>query len=957
MDKPIIPPPGFKHSEVTFLTRKLTAGNAEPGISMCRNFIPAFAGMTWPYCKLIILVLGALLLAPANAAEMRLFVAPDGDDRSNGLKLSKTAAGEDGPVKSLAQAQKLVRGLLGRMKSGVLPRQAIHVVVAPGEYALTTALVFEPVDSGFSDAPVVYEAQQPGKAVLTGGIRLTIKNVDRNMVIFSAPEGQTSAIFGGSQLFVQGQRATLARMPDAGSYWFVEKAVSVPGEQGAPGRQAFIPEMAARDWLAAIPAAERGRAIVGIMSSWSAGRHRFADAAPPGSVRVKPAASWPFLNFVGQSQRFFVENVSTALDRPGEWFWAADEIRYIPRAGEHSGSLEAVLPLLDKLLEIRGEPSRNSWVENLRFKGLTFKHTRSLTPRDGFFDKQAAFLVGAAIEVDGARNVRFEACEVSAVGGYGLWFRRSVRDSSVVGSLFTDLGAGGVKLGLGDQSPADVNGTGHNALLGNTISETGKLYPGAVGVWVGQSFDNDISFNTIANTTYSGISVGWKWGYGETRSGRNKIIGNLLYNIGLGNLSDMGAIYHLGVAPGTIIADNLIREVRSYRGYGPGAWGIYLDEGSSNMVIRNNVVVGSDSGGLHLHYGRSDTVAGNVFAAGETGELLVTRSDPELTRLSFRDNLLLPASERIFGTFAAAPDVIFSGNRVSTSLAGRAIDLSACGAGCAASPAKLTLGPQPRAVAISGADETMIRMVSRVAAQAGRLPVDQQTIDGKAILIATAPAEISVATRRPLSPLAPVKDFVVDFDALARNDTRPLELNYSPKDDLRAIRLLEGPDIPGGACLLFDDGPQFSKRFDPHAFARVNFDSGSLVATFSVRVDPASVLIHEWRDDEKPYRTGPWLRISAKGIETHERLLTSLPPGPWLHLTVSAPLGERSGKWRLSISDGTGKPRVFDNLPVKSIGWKQLKWVGFISDAEVKSETCIGQIRVSWKNEPQSKSK
>jgi parallel beta-helix repeat protein len=563
-----------------------------------------------------------------------------------------------------------------------------------------------------------------------------------------------------------------------------------------------------------------------------------------------------------------------------------------------------------------------------------------LTPRDGYFDQQAAVAIGAAVEVDGARNLRFEACEFSALGGYGIWFRRAVRDSVVTGSVFNDLGAGGVKVGLAEQLVNDTNGTGTNTITGNTITNTGKVYVGAVGVWVGQSFDNEISFNTIANTTYSGISVGWTWGFAEARSGRNRILGNLLFNIGQGALSDMAAIYHLGIAPGTVISGNLIREVRGYRGYGPGAWGIYLDEGSSNLVVENNVVTGTDSGGLHLNLGHSNVVAHNVFAGGDFGELVVTRSDPA-TKLDFRDNLLLPAGEKVFVGFAKSPDVIFSANRVSASIAGRAIDMASCGGGCTASQDKLTTGTQPRSVVVSDANGSFAKMAARVVASAGRV-----SGNGESILSAPAAAELPVVSRRPVSSLAPTKDFAVDF-GLATEDVRPLELNYEPKDDRRAIRVLRGRDIPGGACLLFEDGPQFRNRYDPHAFARVNFESGDVGGEFSVKSDPESNLIYEWRDEGRPYQTGPWLRISAKGIETHERLLTKLPPGPWLQFSLHVPLGERAGKWRLSVVDGAGKSQVFDNLPIKSRDWKQLNWVGFISDANVKTETCVGQIRVS----------
>ena len=895
--------------------------------------------------RLLLWLLFTFFVTKVSATEIRLFVSPVGDDTHSGTSEIVVVGTANGPVKTVSQAQLLARSLLSRMKIGNLAIQTIRVSLAPGEYPLQNPLIFEPTDSGFITAPVVYEAAVAGTAVVSGGMRLTTKLNSGSVVSFFAPVGQASTVLGGSQLFVQGQRATLARMPDAGIFWFVEKPVAMVGEQGVPGREAFVAEKPALDFLASVPFAERSRAIVNVMQSWSAGRHRLADGAPPGAVRIKPAARWPFLNF-GQNQRYFVENVSTAFDKPGEWYWNADEILYHPKPTE-AGALTAVLPMLDKLLEVRGQPDKNQWVSNLRFKGIVFKHTRSLTPPEGFMDMQAAVAIGAAIEVDGARNVRFEAVEVSQTGGYGIWLRKAVRDSAVLGSVFTDLGAGAVKVGLASQLPSDLQGTGNNLVLGNKITDTGKLYPGAVGVWVGQSFDNEVSYNTIANTSYSAISVGWTWGYGEARSGRNKIVGNLLFNIGQGTLDDMGAIYHLGMAPGTVITNNLIREVRGFKGYGPGAWGIYLDEGSADVLVQNNVVVGTDSGGFHLHYGRANTVANNLFAGGDLTELLVTRSDPLLTKLQYRDNLLIPASANVFSGFATAPDVLFVGNSVSASLAGKAVNLSPCGKGCSTSGAKLTTGTGLRAVVLTGANLLFAQTVDLVVAQAGVVPADRLISLG--LPGASMPVVgMDVSTARPLLAVAPVKDFLVDFSLVA-NGARPLELNYQPKDNLAAIRVLQAGDIPGGACLLFDDGPAFVNRYDPHAYARTSYDTGFVTGTFSMRFDAQSAFYYEWRDDAKPYLTGPSLRISANGVQTHDRMLTKLLPGKWYAFEVSAALGKSAGFWGLSITDSLGKKQVFSNLLTKSNNWSQLKWLGLISDAQVKSQACVGNIRLSLK--------
>src|SRR5262249_54928008 len=132
------------------------------------------------------------------------------------------------------------------------------------------------------------------------------------------------------------------------------------------------------------------------------------------------------------------------------------------------------------------------------------------------------------------------------------------------------------------------------------------VMPGAAAIWVGQTWGNTVTRNLVANTTYTGISVGWQWGYGPATSGDNQVTDNLLFNIGQGVLSDLGGIYTVGISPGTVVSGNVVREVRGYTAYGSGAWGLYNDYGSSQITLDANVVVGTDSGGYLLRQGRGD---------------------------------------------------------------------------------------------------------------------------------------------------------------------------------------------------------------------------------------------------------------------------------------------------------------------------------------------------------------
>jgi parallel beta helix pectate lyase-like protein len=127
------------------------------------------------------------------------------------------------------------------------------------------------------------------------------------------------------------------------------------------------------------------------------------------------------------------------------------------------------------------------------------------------------------------------------------------------------------------------------------------------------------------------------WGYGPSPSSGNQIVGNHIHDLGQGLLNDMGGVYLLGVAPGTVVRGNLIHDV-SCANY--GGWGIYLDEGSSHVVVEGNVCHDLSSQCFHVHYGRENLVRHNVFAYGRQGGIAVTRPE-EHVAFTFERNIVL----------------------------------------------------------------------------------------------------------------------------------------------------------------------------------------------------------------------------------------------------------------------------------------------------------------------------
>jgi parallel beta-helix repeat protein len=661
--------------------------------------------------------------AATDVPDVLFFVDPAGNDSWSGTLSAPNATSTDGPKRTPAGVQNAVRIKLGAMKAGAVARAPIRVRFAAGEYTLTSPWMFSPADSGTATAPVVYEAVLPGSVLITGGTSLGTQKAlaAGQRLVFTAPSSYTaSQMSGGGQLFINGRRATLARQPNAGGYWFVKAAIPLSSEPaGQTGREAFTPYSNSVAWLNSLSSSDRTRAIIPVFQSWTTGFHRFNDVSvPTGAVRVKPRTTWAFRNF-GAHQRYYVENVTAAFDAPGEWLWDASGVQYLATTAEAGSTLTATMPVLPTLVMVQGLITTNTYVEHLQLRGLKFAYTRHQLPPTGLVDTQAASGVGAAIQVEGARSLVIDGCHISKVAGYGIWLRDSVRATTLSNNTITDVGAGGIRVGMLTETRAASVATGANTLTNNRISETGKIFPSAVGVWIGQSFDNVVSNNLIHSTTYSGISVGWALGYGTATSGRNTIARNLLVNIGQGVMSDLGGIYTLSVSPGTTVAGNVIREVRGYTGYGAGAWGLYNDEGSSQITMNGNIVIGSDAGGHHLHYGRSNTLAGNLFAGGDKAEFTITRTDPLLTKFTVSTNQILPGIIQPFAGYATAPDALYSGNTIASTAGGVAVNTAKCGTGCTKRAMSLVSGSNPRSFTWTGAVPSVNSAFLATAAAAG----------------------------------------------------------------------------------------------------------------------------------------------------------------------------------------------------------------------------------------------
>ena len=845
-----------------------------------------------------------------------------------------TGTGTAGVLSALKQARDARAGL-PKDASG-----AIRVVFPPGEYPIFDTVVLTPADSGTAAMPTVLESEVPGKAVWVGALRLN------DPVAAAKPAGAWQYSLAGirhrvdardgGQFFVGDQRAVLARTPNVGSDWLVQR----PLIEG--GKTQFVATTGNARELNALTNGQSDRAILHLMHAWTSGHYRIENVSDNQIVRIAPSANWPFQSF-GTRQRYVIQNVPTALDAPGEWVEDRDVVTYVPRAAE-SRSQTAYLSVNPLLLQFKGRADRDGWVEHIHIKGLTFAYTyHSLMNDDAQQDWQAAVKVRAAVEISDARYIRIQDCKIVHTGGYGLWLKNGVQNVDVQRCVLQDLGAGGIKVGEADAPKPGRQGTESNRLIGNVISHVGQDFPGAVGIWIGHSFGNVVQGNVVANTTYTGISVGWQWGFGRPTSGDNQIRDNVLWNIGQGVMADLGGIYTLGRAPGTVIAGNYIRHVRGFRQYGAGAWGVYNDEGSSDMTIEGNVVIDAEAGAYNLSFGRDLTVTGNFFLMGAGPE--INWSFPKQSgNWRAENNVLIPKGARALTENVTSPLLQVQGNLLGV---GNRADLGrSCPRGCQTTTLMNVSG--------MGSDVAQIDIdglpAERRAALRAVVQRAQQTVAQARKLTASnvlpQPGASTLAVSQSAVQEQRIELVSLDF-ANAPLGAHPPPLRYSPSSRLELIQVSPGEvgSSRSGNCLRFVDGSPDLAGFDPHVFLDEHATGGTLSTEFDVWVDSLTDLVHEWRDDSQPFKSGPILVMRADGISVGGRQLMRWKPQAWYRVRVVAPLGRNDATWELHVT-ADGKTSSWRGLPINSPGWNSATWIGWISQTTQSARTCLGSVKL-----------
>ena len=524
------------------------------------------------------------------------------------------------PDSSLTDAVRKARELRRLGKA-----ETVTIYLAPGTYTLNEPLRLRPEDSGLT-------INGEG-AIISGGMPITGWKRQGKLLVADVPDFNGRPI-DFRQLWVNGRKAVRARdVSDFEQMYRIRandkkrQTLWVPKEAVAPLLQG-----------GKLRADSRYAELV-LHEMWCVANLRIKDITVQGDsagirfhqpeAKVQFEHPWPspMTPDTQHPSPFYLTNAKVLLNEPGEWYHDIREhkLYYMPREDEGTQPKEAVVPVVETLVECIGTAERP--VRNIYIKGVTFSHTTWMRPSmQGHVPLQAGMYLteayklrpqidrpnnhkldnqgwlgraDAAVEISWGENIRFEGCTFRHLGGSGLDYITGCKGGSVSGCTFSDIAMNGYVCGsfspAGLETHLPYQPTDFREVCTSQTVEQSEFEDvtnedwGCVAICAGYVSGITIEHNTIHNVSYTGISLGWGWNRDLVCMKDNRVHANLIYDYAQ-HMYDCAGIYTLGNQPGTMITENVVRDIAkpSYV-HDPNHWFyLYTDEGSSNITIRDN---------------------------------------------------------------------------------------------------------------------------------------------------------------------------------------------------------------------------------------------------------------------------------------------------------------------------------------------------------------------------------
>lgn len=317
--------------------------------------------------------------------------------------------------------------------------------------------------------------------------------------------------------------------------------------------------------------------------------------------------------------RYYVANALEELDAPGEWHLdpAGGNLFYWPKSPNFE-RLGVVAAALDRLIEFKGDPAKNQWVEEVTIRGFQFSDTTWSQPANILLPADAA------IWMSGARKCVIERNLFVNLGGHAVRMENRSTGNELVGNHIVDVGQGGVIL-LGDAASQPQG----NLIAGNWMQRLGRVYRHVAGVHCLSAGGTRVAHNRIEQVPR--FAIAFQSVDARTCSHNNVAEYNDIQHACM-ETADTGAIVVTGrhkADTGNVIQFNRILDTKGLGANAEGrlvsphsVTGIHLGDYASGVTIRGNIVARAPLGAVLLDGGRNNLIENNIFVEGVAQQVL-----------------------------------------------------------------------------------------------------------------------------------------------------------------------------------------------------------------------------------------------------------------------------------------------------------------------------------------------
>jgi hypothetical protein len=507
------------------------------------------------------------------------------------------------------------------------PAQSITLEFAAGTYRLTAPLILTARDSGSEAAPVELRAAPGAKVIISGGRSLRGLNwiAWRNGIWRTRVDGPPF-----DRLWLDGRLLIRARYPnyDPATIPFGGVAADATGAARVHG------------W-----SNPKGGVIHALSTDrWGSIHIPIEGKRPDDSLRFGIATGINRVVIPSEGDRF-VDNILEELDAADEWYLDRKSrwLYFKPAQGVSPARARFVGGRLENLIEFRG--SRSAPVHDVMVSGLDFRETATtfLKTTEPLLRSDWKFYRGGAILSENAQRIVISNNRFEELGGNAIVVSGHNGNIAIRGNEIHDIGASGISF-VGrpeavrsalfeyreSQPTAGIDraqGPRSDAYPADSIAEDNLIY--AIGAIEKQSAGIEISMaaritvrhNSIYHVPRAGINIG-DGTWGGHLIADNDVFDTVLETGDHGSFNSWGRDRYWNadreemnrrvaadpsLAALDAIAPIVIRHNRMRCDHG---WDIDLDDGSSNYLIEDNLLL---AGGIKLREGFNRVVRNNIM--------------------------------------------------------------------------------------------------------------------------------------------------------------------------------------------------------------------------------------------------------------------------------------------------------------------------------------------------------